>query len=82
MNAVVLHEGPLVRQDSIAPSKLQVRVQSVSYLADDINAFEFVSVDSDTLPAFTRVRILTFIYPTARFASIRCAIHPQSVIVM
>lgn len=53
MNAVVLHEGPLVRQDSIAPSKLQVRVQSVSYLADDINAFEFVSVDSDTLPAFT-----------------------------
>ncbi|MGB8414750.1 ferredoxin reductase [Paraburkholderia sp.] len=53
MNAVAVHEAPLVRQDSIAPLKLQVRVQSVSHLADDINAFEFVSVDSDTLPAFT-----------------------------
>ncbi|TDY15487.1 vanillate O-demethylase ferredoxin subunit [Paraburkholderia sp. BL6665CI2N2] len=53
MNAVALHESPLVRQEPIAPSKLQVRVQAVSYLADDINQFEFVSVDSDTLPAFT-----------------------------
>ena len=53
MNAVVLHESPLVRSDPVTPSRLRVRVQSVSYLADDINAFEFVSAESDTLPAFT-----------------------------
>jgi vanillate O-demethylase ferredoxin subunit len=53
MNAVALHESPLVRQNPVAPSKLKVRVQSVSYLAEDINAFEFVSTDSDALPGFT-----------------------------
>ena len=53
MNAVVLHEAPLVRQNSVAPAKLTVRVKSVSYLADDINAFEFVNVEGGTLPSFT-----------------------------
>lgn len=53
MNAVVLHESPLVRPDPVPPSRLRVRVQSVSCLADDINAFEFVNAESDTLPAFT-----------------------------
>ena len=72
MNAVALHESPLVRQNPVAPSKLKVRVQSVSYLAEDINAFEFVSTDSDALPCvyagFAYRRAFTRRFDSAVFA--------------
>ena len=52
MEAVLVREEAPVRDDERLV-KLEVRLKSITALADDINAFEFVSADGELLPQFT-----------------------------
>lgn len=53
MEAVLMREEAPVRTDSERHEKLQVCLRSITALAEDINAFEFVSADGQPLPKFT-----------------------------
>jgi len=53
MEAVLTPEEAPVRADDARHAKLEVRLKSITALADDINAFEFVSPDGQPLPEFT-----------------------------
>lgn len=53
MEAVLMPEGAPVRADDERHTRLEVRLKSITALADDINAFEFVSPDGQPLPGFT-----------------------------
>jgi ferredoxin-NADP reductase len=52
MEAVLVRDEAPVRDDERLV-KLEVRLKSITALADDINAFEFVSADGELLPQFT-----------------------------
>jgi vanillate O-demethylase ferredoxin subunit len=53
MEAVLIREEAPVRADGERPKKMDVRLKSVTALADDVNAFEIVSADGQSLPEFT-----------------------------
>jgi len=53
MEAVLAREEAPVCADEARHTKLEVRLKSITALADDINAFEFVSADGGWLPRFT-----------------------------
>jgi ferredoxin-NADP reductase len=54
MEAVLAHEEATARPaDDARHKKLDVTLKSITSLADDINAFEFVGADGAPLPAFT-----------------------------
>jgi len=53
METVLMREEALARPDDERQKNLHVTLKSITSLADDINAFEFVSADGEPLPAFT-----------------------------
>src|ERR1700754_4472800 len=53
METVLMREEAVARPDAERQKKLCVTLKSITSLADDINAFEFVSADDEPLPAFT-----------------------------
>ncbi|SAK62593.1 PDR/VanB family oxidoreductase [Caballeronia ptereochthonis] len=53
MEAVLMREEAVARPDDERQKKLHVTLKSITSLAEDINAFEFVSADGRPLPAFT-----------------------------
>ena len=53
MEAVLTREEAPVRPNYGGQKKLDVRLKSITSLADGINAFEFTSADGRPLPAFT-----------------------------
>ncbi|MGN6808921.1 MAG: PDR/VanB family oxidoreductase [Trinickia sp.] len=53
MEAVLMREEALARPDDARPKKLDVTLKSITSLAENINAFEFVSADGNPLPAFS-----------------------------
>jgi ferredoxin-NADP reductase len=52
MEAVLMREEAVTRLTSGKPGKLDVSLKSITSLAENINAFEFVSIDGSPLPAF------------------------------
>ncbi|WP_118180489.1 PDR/VanB family oxidoreductase [Paraburkholderia phosphatilytica] len=53
MEAVLTRDEAVARPERAAPRKIEARVKSITSLAEDINAFEFVSADGSELPSFT-----------------------------
>lgn len=53
MEAVLMREEALARPDGERITKLEVTLRSITSLAENINAFEFVSLDGRPLPAFS-----------------------------
>lgn len=53
MEAVLMREEALARPDSERPGNLDVTLRSITSLAENINAFEFASLDGSPLPAFS-----------------------------
>ncbi|WP_207005044.1 PDR/VanB family oxidoreductase [Trinickia mobilis] len=53
MDAVLTREEAPARHGDVRLRKLEVCLRSITALADDINAFEFVSADGQPLPGFT-----------------------------
>jgi ferredoxin-NADP reductase len=53
MEAVLTREEALARPANERPGKLDVTLRSITSLAENINAFEFVRVDGHPLPAFS-----------------------------
>ena len=53
MEAVLTREEALARPDADRPRKIDVTLRSITSLAENINAFEFVSFDGSLLPSFS-----------------------------
>ncbi|SAL00536.1 ferredoxin-NADPH reductase [Caballeronia calidae] len=53
MEAVLTREEAVVRPDGDQRKTLDVTLKSITSLAENINAFEFVSLDGNALPAFS-----------------------------
>ncbi|RDU96661.1 PDR/VanB family oxidoreductase [Trinickia dinghuensis] len=53
MEAVLTRDEAVARPERAVPRKIEARVNSITSLAEDVNAFEFVRADGSALPAFT-----------------------------
>jgi len=53
MEAVLTRDEAIARPERAVSPKMAVRLKSITSLAEGVNAFEFVSADGGTLPAFT-----------------------------